>query len=270
MTIPLTVVIPTLNEERQIAAALGALSWADEVIVADGGSADGTAEVARRHGATVIDVPGKTIGAQRNAAIARARNEWVLALDADERVPDALREEIAAVVAAPAHEAYRIRCQTYFLGTERKRGSWARDWHIRLFRRHRRFTADRVHESLEPVSDVADLRAPMHHVPYRDLSHHLEKMIVYARWGAEDLHARGRHATGWDLLGRPAWRFARDYFLYGSWRDGRYGLATSLLTACAGFLKYAFLWELDQIPDAASDSDVSQDRSAAAGRTLSS
>ncbi|HKW41097.1 MAG TPA: glycosyltransferase family 2 protein [Gemmatimonadales bacterium] len=270
MTIPLTVVIPTLNEERQIATAVAALSWADEVIVADGGSADRTAELARSRGATVLEVAGTTIGGQRNAAIARARNEWVLALDADERVPDALRAEIAAVMAAPAHQAYRIRCETYFLGTARERGGWARDWHVRLFRRDRRFTADRVHEALELVADVADLRAPIRHVPYRDLSHHLEKMIVYARWGAQDLHARGRHASGWDLLGRPAWRFARDYFLYGSWRDGRYGLATSLLTACAGFLKYAFLWELDQTRDAASDSDVSQDRSAAAGRTPSS
>ncbi len=244
-TLPLTVVIPTLNERRQITAAVAALSWADEVIVADAGSADQTAALARSGGATVIDVPGKTIGAQRNAAIATARNEWVLALDADERVPDALRDEIALVLASPAHEAYRIRCETYFLGTRRTRGSWARDWHVRLFRRNRRFTSDRVHESLEPVSDVADLRAPIRHVPYRDLAHHLEKMIVYARWGAEDLHARGRRATAWDLLGRPAWRFVRDYLLYGSWRDGTYGLATSLLTACAGFLKYAFLWELD-------------------------
>jgi glycosyltransferase involved in cell wall biosynthesis len=266
---PLTVVIPTLNEERQIASAVAALSWADEVIVADGGSADRTVELARSGGATVIEVLGKTIGVQRNAAIAKARNEWVLALDADERVPEVLRDEIGAVLAAPAHEAYRIRCETYFLGTERKRGSWARDWHVRLFRRNRRFTEARVHEALEPVSDVADLRTPMRHVPYRDLTHHLEKMIVYARWGAQDLHARGRRATGWDLLGRPAWRFARDYFLYGGWRDGRYGLATSLLTACAGFLKYAFLWELDQTPDAAADSDVSQDRPAAARRPLS-
>ena len=269
MSTQLTVVIPTLNEERQIAIAVAALSWADEVIVADGGSVDRTTELARSRGATVIEVPGKTIGAQRNAAIARARNEWVLALDADERVPDTLRQEIADVLAKPEHEAYRIRCETYFLGTKRVRGSWARDWHVRLFRRNRRFSADRVHESLEPVADVADLRAPILHVPYRDLAHHLEKMIVYARWGAEDLHARGRRAGAWDLLGRPAWRFARDYFLYGSWRDGRYGLATSLLTACAGFLKYAFLWELDQTRDAASDSDVSQDRSAAARRTLS-
>src|SRR2546426_11181628 len=104
MPVPLTVVIPTLNEERQIAAALEALRWADEVIVADGGSSDRTAELARSHGAAVIEVRGESIGLQRNAAIARARNEWVLALDADERVTDALREELARVLAARSEE----------------------------------------------------------------------------------------------------------------------------------------------------------------------
>src|SRR5438046_6853863 len=240
MSVPLTVVIPTLNEEGQIGPALEALRWVDEVIVADGGSSDRTAELARGRGAAVIEVRGKSIGAQRNAAIARARNEWVLALDADERVTDALREELGRVLAAPAHEAYRVRCENYFLGRERKRGRWGRDWHVRLFRRHRRFSEQRVHEHLEAVQDVGALRAPIRHVPYRDLTHHLEKMIVYARWGAQELHARGRRATAWDLLDRPAWRFVRDYVVYGSWQDGRFGLVTSVLTACAGFLESAY------------------------------
>src|SRR5947208_2142235 len=130
------------------------------------------------------------------------------------------------------------------------KGRPGRDWHVRLFRRDRRFSEDRVHEHLEAVQDVGALRAPIRHVPYRDLTHHLEKMIVYARWGAQELHAHGRRATAWDLLGRPAWRFVRDYVLYGSWRDGRFGLVTSLLTACAGFLKYAYLWELERAESA--------------------
>src|SRR2546430_16928900 len=98
---------------------------------------------------TLFRSRGKSIGAQRNAAIARARNEWVLALDADERVTDALREELGRVLAAPAHQAYRVRCENYFLGRERKRGRWGHDWHVRLFRRDRRFSEDLVHEHLE-------------------------------------------------------------------------------------------------------------------------
>ena len=130
--VPLTVVIPTLNEAWQIAEAMDALRWVDEVIVADGGSSDETVAIARERGATVLDVPGRTIAGQRNAAIAAARNEWVLALDADERVSDALREELAAVLAAPSPRrvAYRIRCQNIYLGRERRRGKWGRDWHV--------------------------------------------------------------------------------------------------------------------------------------------
>src|SRR5258707_657814 len=120
--LPLTVVIPTLNEGWQIGEAMEALRWADEVIVADGGSTDDTASVARRRGARVIDVRGQTIAGQRNAAIAVAGNEWVLALDADERVTDTLWHELAAVLAAPAHPAYRIRRQNFYLGQERRRG----------------------------------------------------------------------------------------------------------------------------------------------------
>ena len=242
--LPLTVVIPTLNEEGQIGEALEALRWASEVIVADGGSSDRTAAIAGELGARVIDVTGRSIAAQRNAGVALARNAWVLALDADERVTEALRGELAAVLARPAHDAYRVRCRSFFLGRERKHGRWARDWHVRLFTRDRRFTEDRVHERLEPVRDVGTLHGCLHHVPYRDLTHHLEKMVVYARWGAETLYARGRRATAWEILAHPLWRFARDYLVYAGCLDGCFGLLTSMLTAFSGFLKYAYLWEL--------------------------
>ncbi len=251
--VPLTVVIPTLNEAWQIAEAMDALRWVDEVIVADGGSSDETVAIARERGATVLDVPGRTIAGQRNAAIAAARNEWVLALDADERVSDALREELAAVLAAPAPRrvAYRIRCQNIYLGRERRRGKWGRDWHVRLFRRTQRFVEDRVHERLEPVPDPGTLRGPIRHLPYRDLTHQLQKMILYARWGAQDLYARGRRATALDLVARPLWRFLRDYLLYGSFLDGRVGFVASALTAYSGFLKYVYLWDLSERPTAA-------------------
>ena len=245
--IPLTVVVPTLNEGAQIGDAIDALPFADEVIVADGGSSDDTVAIARAHGATVIERAGVTIAAQRNAAIARARNEWVFALDADERITDALWEELREVVAAPAHPVYRVRRMNSFLGRERRRGRWGRDWQVRLFTRERRFVPDRVHERLEPAPDAGSLRASLGHVPYRDLRHHLEKMIVYARWGAEQLHARGRRAKFWELAFRPAWRFVRDYVVYASCLDGAYGFLTSALAAYSCFVKYAFLWEMGRL-----------------------
>ena len=246
--LPVTVVIPTLNEGAQIGDALSALRWADEVIVADGGSTDETVAIARARGARVLEMPGQIIAAQRNAAIAIARNEWVLALDADERATDALVSELRAVLAAPAHAAYRVRCENVYLGRERRRGRWGRDWHVRLFPRTRRFVEDRVHERLEPVPDPGTLRAPIRHVPYRDLTHHLQKIVTYARWGAQDLHARGRRASLWDLTVRTGSRFVREYLLSGSFLDGRFGLVTSVLSAYSTFLKYAYLWDLGERP----------------------
>ena len=101
------------------------------------------------------------------------------------------------------------------------------------------------------MPDPGTLRGTIRHVPYRDLTHHLEKIIVYARWGAEDLHARGRRAGVVDLVARPLWRFVRDYLVYGSVWDGRFGFVTSALTAYAAFLKYAYLWDMNERPTAA-------------------
>jgi glycosyltransferase involved in cell wall biosynthesis len=243
--LPVTVVIPTLNEATQICEAVGAAGWANEVIVVDGGSTDGTQVLARSAGATVLEVPRRTIAAQRNAGIVAARNDWILALDADERVEDELRDELGAVLAAPQHAAYRIHFRNIYLGRELRHGCWGRDWHVRLFSHDRRFVERRVHESLEPIDDVGSLSMQLEHRPYRDLTHHLEKMIRYARWGAEDLYECGRRAGAWDLTGVPAWRFFREYVIFSGWRDGRPGLVVATLSACAALLKYAFLFAME-------------------------
>jgi glycosyltransferase involved in cell wall biosynthesis len=201
---------------------------------------------ARQAGATVLERTGPTIAAQRNAAIARARNEWVFALDADERITDALREELARVVRAPTHPVYRVRRQNFYLGRELTRGHWGRDWVIRLFTRDRRFVERRVHEGLEPVPNPGRLQGALRHAPYRDLAHQVEKMNRYGRWGAEDLYERGVRASLWDLGARPLGRFLRAYLLQGGIRDGRFGFVTSILGGYTAFLKYAHLWAMER------------------------
>jgi glycosyltransferase involved in cell wall biosynthesis len=251
--VPITVVTPTLNEADRIREAVAALAWADEVIVIDGGSTDRTPELAAEAGATVLRVSVPTIAAQRNAGIAAARNHWVLALDSDERVTDALRHELKSVLAAPVHEAYRISFRNAYLGRELHHGSWGRDSHVRLFKRERRFVEKRVHEELESVADVGVLRSPILHTTYRDLTHHLEKIVRYARWGADDLYERGRRANVFDISVVPAWRFFREYVMYSGWLDGTRGLLTAALDAYAGLLKYAYLyarqWRTANAPD---------------------
>jgi glycosyltransferase involved in cell wall biosynthesis len=242
--VPITIVIPTLNEAAQIGAAVADLSWADEVVVVDGGSTDNTAALAESAGARVIGLPGETIAAQRNAGIAAARNRWILALDADERVTSQLRAELGQVVAGrnPTHAAYRMKFRNHYLGRELRYGPWGRDWHTRLFTNERRYVCHRVHEHLEPIDDVGALTGEIVHYPYRDLAHHVTKIVKYARWGADDLEARGRRASAWDLAARPAWRFVRDYVVFSGWRDGVVGFVAAALGAFAAFLKYAFLF----------------------------
>jgi glycosyltransferase involved in cell wall biosynthesis len=244
--VPLTVVIPTLNEADQLAECVGRANWADEVIVADGGSTDATVAVARQLGVRVLEETGPTIAAQRNAAIASARNQWILAVDADERITPELQEEIGAVLRDPSHPAYRIRRRNFYLGRELTRGHWGKDWVTRLFTRDRRYIERRVHERLESVNDPGHLEGCLDHIPYRDLSHQLEKMNRYAKWGAEDLFQEGRRAGVWDLTGRPLGRFLRSYLLQGSCWDGRSGLVASSLGAYTAFLKYAHLWALER------------------------
>ena len=242
--VAVSVVIPTLNEGAQISDAVADLSWADEVIVVDGGSADATVHTAESAGARVLVVSGQTIGAQRNAGIAAARNRWILALDADERVSPQLRAELGRIVNGlnPTHAAYRMKFRNHYLGRELRHGPWGRDWHVRLFTNERRFATHRVHESLEQIDDIGTLAGEVIHHPYRDVAHHVTKIVKYARWGAEDLRARGRTASVWALTMRPAWRFVRDYIVYSGWRDGVVGFIAAALSAFAAFLKYAFLF----------------------------
>lgn len=239
--IPVTVVLPTLNEAHQIADVLATLSFADEVLVVDGGSTDATCCIAKDCGATVLVAACTTIAGQRNVGIAAARNEWVLALDADERPTEALVAELATVLEHPTNDAYRIRFRNFYGGREMRGGQWARDRHVRLFRRRYRFLDRRVHERLEDVPSVGTLHEPILHAPYRDFYHHVQKVVRYSQLGADDLRARGYHVTAWHLLVRPAWRFFRELVLHGSFRDGRFGVVTSAMSGLAAFLKYAFV-----------------------------
>ncbi len=242
--IAVTAVIPTLNESAQIVAAIEALGWAERVIVVDGGSTDDTVARAKSAGACVLTLSGSTIGSQRNVGIEMARTRWVLAIDADERVDSTLRNEIARVVdLADGPPAYGFHFRNEYLGRELKHGPWGRDWHVRLFVRDLRYSTTKVHEGLEVQGTVGHLDGAVIHRPYRDIAHHAAKIMKYARWGADDLRAKGRRPSVWALATRPAWRFVRDYFLYSGWRDGIQGFIAAVLSAFASFMKYAFLFD---------------------------
>lgn len=251
MRVPVSVVIPTLNEADRLPACLASVAWADEVIVADAGSRDDTVAIARRHGARVLERCGETIGRQKNAGIAAARHPWVLSVDADERVSIELRDAVAEAVGAPPTTAYRIQMRNRYLGVPYERGHWGRDWHVRLFPARARWSAHHVHERLESDAPVAALTGRLDHEPYRDLRHQLQKGQRYAEWGARDLRERKVDVRTSHLVLRPLWRFVRTYLFEGMWREGTRGFVFCVVHAWSAFAKYAVAWDLTRQEEAA-------------------
>ena len=249
---PLSVVIPTLNEADRLPACLASVQWAADVIVVDAGSTDGTLDIARAHGARVIESRGPTIGAQKNLGIAGARFPWVLSIDADEAVSPELRDAIIRTLAAPSHAGYRIQLRNRYLGAPYNRGGWGRDWHIRLYRQSCRWTADLVHERLIISGEIGDLDGRLDHESYRDLAHQLRKCCTYAEWGAADLVRRGARVGPSHLVLNPAWRFVKTFLLQSMWREGWRGFLFCAVHAWACFTKYALVWDARRKADAAS------------------
>jgi glycosyltransferase involved in cell wall biosynthesis len=241
--VPVTVVIPTLNEADRLPACLASVAWAAEVIVVDAGSNDGTVELARAAGARVIECRGRTIGEQKNFGIASATEYWVLSVDADERVTTELRDAVDRAVRAPDARAFRVRLRNHYLGAVYMRGGWGRDWHIRLYPSTSRWSTHQVHEKLEVTGEIRDLDGFLEHDSYRDLPHQLRKATTYAEWGAGDLLPRAGRVSAATLIGRPTWRFVKTYLLQGMWKEGTRGFVFCAVHAWACFSKYAVLWD---------------------------
>lgn len=242
--VPVSVIIAAHNEADEIAACVESASWADEVLVVENDSTDDTIARARAAGATVFSNPFRSIGAQRNAAIARARHSWILVLDADERATPALGDEVSTRITENRVEAYRLPRRNWFLGREIRHSGWDRDRPVRLFRSTLRYDERPVHEHVLTSAEPATLDEPILHHPYANLAEYFEKLGRYSRDWAEQNHARGRKASPMMLVVRPPARFLSTLFLRGGWRDGAHGVVISLLAAVSVAAKYAHLWTL--------------------------
>ncbi len=243
--VPCSVIIAAKDEAAEIAECIASVEWAGEVIVVENDSSDDTAAVARGAGAVVFSHPFTTIGRQRNVAIARARHEWILVIDADERATPALREAISAVVRGTAsNDAYRVRRRNFFLGREIRHGGWERDRPIRLFRSRMRYDERPVHEHVVADGPVGELAAPMLHYPYASLGEFFAKLDRYSRWWAEQSYERGRRVGVWTVALKPPARFLSMYVWRGGFLDGAAGVIVAALAAMSVAAKYARLWEL--------------------------
>jgi glycosyltransferase involved in cell wall biosynthesis len=245
-SVPVTVVIAARDEGVEIGACVRSVSWAREVLVVENDSQDDTIERAQEAGATVFSHPFRTIGAQRNAAIARASQPWVLVLDADERATPALAAEVAALVTSPpgATRAWRAPRRNFFLGREIRHGGWERDRPVRLFDARLRYDERPVHEHVVVEGAVGSLQSPLLHTPYATLDEYLDKLGRYSRWWGEQQFARGRRARVRDLLLRPAARTLGMLVLRSGWRDGTHGVVLAALAGVSVAAKYAQLWAM--------------------------
>lgn len=245
----LSVIIITLNEAANIGACLDSVSFADEVIVVDSGSTDGTVAAAVARGARVTvtaDWPG--FGPQKGRALALATKDWVLSLDADERVSPALAEQIKQAMAQGANSAYSIPRLTQFCGQWIRHCGWTPDYVLRLFRRgSARFSNDLVHEQVLVDSvKPAHLAAPLLHFSYPTPGHYWRKLEQYSRAWALQRHAQGQNTTMLRAFLAGLVAFLRSYLFRLGFLDGAMGFAVCTVQAQAAFGKYFELYCLNR------------------------
>lgn len=244
--VKLTVTVITRNEAGHIGEALDSVAWADERLVIDSHSTDDTGAIARARGARVEvrDWPGYSD--QKNYAASLASHDWILSLDADERVTPALASEIRAVLAQePAAPGYRIPRVTHYLGTWIRTTDWYPDYQLRLYdRRAGRWNGRPVHESVALDGEPGRLSNDLQHYAYRDISHHLATIDRYTTIAARQAFAEGRRAGVWGAVLHAKAAFLRNYLFRRGITQGSVGLVVSILNAYYVFLKFAKLWEL--------------------------
>lgn len=242
---PLSVCLIVLNEADRLGPCLESLSFADEILVVDSGSRDNTLAVAQSFGAKVIEQPWLGYGPQKQFAVDRAEHDWVLCLDADERLTPGLAGEIREVLASPRTDAYEIPRCNLFLGRWLRHGEGYPDRSLRLFdRRKARWSDDPVHEKVICEGRVGRLSGDLRHESADRLDRYLKKQNRYTSLQAEELALRGKQASVARMLFSPLLRFIKFYFLRRGFMDGVPGLIHILIGCMNSFFKYAKLYEL--------------------------
>lgn len=241
----LSVIITTFNEEVNIADCIESVLWADEILVVDSYSRDRTVPIAQGYPVQVMQREYFGSAAQKNWAIDRTTKEWVLIVDADERVPPPLAGEILRTLAAPtAVHGFSIRRENIFIDRVMRHSGWSTDTVIRLFRRDKgRYPNRRVHADLTVEGPTPLLKNSFVHYTFRSFDQYFDKFLKYAEWGAAQAYREDRRVGVLEIAGRPLWRFLRTYVIQLGFLDGLHGLVLCTLQAFGVFLKYARLWE---------------------------
>jgi glycosyltransferase involved in cell wall biosynthesis len=238
--LPISVALITRNAGTQLAACLESVAFADDVVVVDSGSTDDTRAIAARHGARVIDKAWMGFGRQKQFAVESARHDWVLCLDADERVTPQLAESIGKVIAAPREYVYRMPRCNRFMGRWLRHGEGYPDWNTRFFHRaHARWSNDEVHEHVISTEAVGQLKGDLLHESAETLASYLDKQNRYTSLQADALVRDGVRVSAMQLIGSPLVRFMKFYVLRLGFLDGVAGFVHIVIGCANSFIKYA-------------------------------
>ena len=243
----LTAIIPAGNEIHNIEAVIASVSFADEILVVDSLSTDGTYEKALELGATVIRRDFQYPASQKNWAIPQAKHEWVLLVDADERVTPELKNEILDFLKSPKAGivAYWIGRLNHFMGEPVSYSGWRNDAVIRLFKRDFcKYEDKHVHEEIIANGAVDKLKNKLYHNTYISFDQYIEKMNRYATWQAKDYDNKTGQLTPYHFIIKPFWGFFKHYIVQSGFRDGVVGLTIGYIQGYVIFMRYVKLWLL--------------------------
>ncbi len=242
----LSVVVITKNEERNIAACLDSVDWADELVVVDACSADRTVELAKQYHSKTFIRPWPGYGPQKNFGMAQATKDWILILDADERVSSQLKSAIETVLTSEAKPvAYRIPRKNYYYGRWIQGAGQYPDPQLRLLRRGAgKYNDLPVHEHLEVQGPISDLDGHLDHHAHPTVAAHAAKIQRYSALAAQEkIQAGRRKVFWWNFVANPLWAFIKVYLIRRGYRDGLPGLLVSGFAAAHVLLKYIRLWK---------------------------
>ncbi len=243
----ITAIIPCKNEAHNIEAVLKSVTWCNEILVVDSFSTDNTVELAKKYTDRIIQSEYINSASQKNRAIPQATHEWILLVDADERVTPELQKEIQTILASDTilFDAFWIYRRNYFMGKEIKYSGWQRDKVIRLFKRDAcRYEEKQVHAEIITNGKTGKLKNKLQHYTFKDIFHYLEKWDRYSTWSANDASKKVQNPNLYHFIIKPAFRFWKHYIIDLGILDGYVGFIVCSLAAKGVFMRYVKLYGL--------------------------